>query len=331
MAKLGASYFVFIYALKLDVTTTLKGAKRCWRFGVIPFLSSFICTSVLLKMYTPNGRDKTGSVYSIPNVFTVTSFAVVSEALTELNLMSTELGQIALSSVMITEIMQWVTITLQVQVKTVKFKSIFLAVVALGLWVLYILSFFFIVRPMARFIIQRTPIGKPVKEMYVIFVLLGVLITVAISDALGLYFVLGPIIFGLVIPNGPPLATTIVEKSELVIQEILMPFFFTYIGITTNLKGITKHWKVAVVFQSILFVGFLAKVLACVFVAPTYNMRRKHGFVLGLILNIKGIMELIFFARQKNTKVPSILFEFDFIIYTQGFKKGLRPQYKLWP
>jgi Kef-type K+ transport system membrane component KefB len=260
-----------------------------------------------LKMYTPNGRDKTGSVYSIPNVFTVTSFAVVSQALTELNLMSTELGQIALSSAMITEMMQWVTITLQVEVKTIKIKTIFLAFIALGVCFLYILSFFFIVRPRARIIIQRTPIGKPLKEMYVVFVLLGVLIMVAISDALGLHFVIGPILFGLAMPNGPPLATTIVEKSELIIQELLMPFFFSYIGITTNLKGITKNWEVVFVFQSILFVGFLAKVLACVFVAPTYNMRRKHGFVLGLILNIKGIMELIFFARQRSTEVPSVL------------------------
>ncbi|AES71244.1 cation/H+ exchanger 3 [Medicago truncatula] len=303
LAKIGASYFVFIYALKLDVTMTLKAAKRCWRFGVIPFLASFISTSILLKMYTPNGSSKTGSAYSIPNVFTVTSFAVVSQALTELNLMSTELGQIALSSAMITEMMQWVTITLQIQVKTMKFKNIFFAFIALGLCVLYILSFFFIVRPMARFIIQRTPIGKPLKEIYVVFVLLGVLIMVAISDALGLHFVIGPILFGLAMPNGPPLATTIVEKSELIVQELLMPFFFSYIGITTNLKGIAKNWKVVFVFQSILFVGFLAKVLACVFVAPTYNMRRKHGFVLGLILNIKGIMELIFFARQRNTLV----------------------------
>lgn len=258
-------------------------------------------------MYTPNGSGKTGSAYSIPNVFTVTSFAVVSQALTELNLMSTELGQIALSSAMITEMMQWVTITLQIQVKTMKFKNIFFAFIALGLCVVYILSFFFIVRPMARFIIQRTPIGKPLKEIYVVFVLLGVLIMVAISDALGLHFVIGPILFGLAMPNGPPLATTIVEKSELIVQELLMPFFFSYIGITTNLKGIAKNWKVVFVFQSILFVGFLAKVLACVFVAPTYNMRRKHGFVLGLILNIKGIMELIFFARQRNTLVRIIL------------------------
>lgn len=74
---------MFIYALKTDITTTLKAAKRCWRFGVIPFYSSYFVTAILLDLYRPNGDKEeslTGSVYSIPNVFTVTSFAYVSQA-----------------------------------------------------------------------------------------------------------------------------------------------------------------------------------------------------------------------------------------------------------
>lgn len=54
--------------------------------------------------------------------------------------------------------------------------------------------------------------------------------------------------FGLVMPNGPPLATTIIERSELINQEFLMPFFFLYAGISTDFGRIGKHWKVALRF-----------------------------------------------------------------------------------
>ncbi|WJX38517.1 hypothetical protein P8452_26170 [Trifolium repens] len=302
LSKIGAAYFVFIYALKLDITTSLKAAKRSWRFGVIPFFSSYIVTAILLSLYKPHGEKKdeiTGSVYSIPNVFTTTAFAVVSEALTELNLISTELGQIALSSAMITELMQWVTITLRFNSK----DSFVLSLGFLTCSVLFVLSFFIIVRPMAKFIIRRTPVGKPVNEMYIVMILLGVMVMCALSDALGLYFIIGPILFGLVMPNGRPLATTIIDKIELINKEFLMPFFFLYIGLHTNFGEIKKNWKLAVTFQSILFAGFITKILACVFISPTYNMKRKHGLVLGLILSIKGIIELIFFARLRELKV----------------------------
>jgi Kef-type K+ transport system membrane component KefB len=307
LSKIGAAYFVFIYALKLDITTSLKAAKRSWRFGVIPFFSSYIVTAILLSLYKPHGEkidEITGSVYSIPNVFTTTAFAVVSEALTELNLISTELGQIALSSAMITELMQWVTITLRFNSK----DSFVLSLGFLTCSVLFVLSFFIIVRPMAKFIIRRTPVGKSVNEMYIVMILLGVMVMCALSDALGLYFIIGPILFGLVMPNGRPLATTIIDKIELINKEFLMPFFFLYIGLHTNFGEIKKNWKLAVTFQSILFAGFITKILACVFISPTYNMKRKHGLVLGLILSIKGIIELIFFARLRELKVLIVFF-----------------------
>ncbi|CAK8566436.1 unnamed protein product [Lathyrus sativus] len=260
LAKIGSSYFVFIYALKLDVINNLKTAKRCWRFGVIPYYSCYFATSILLALYRPRGDQKentTGSVYSIPNVFTISSFAVVSEALTELNLISTELGQIALSSSMVSEMLQWVTISLQFSSKT----NFVLSLGFLVCTCLFGLSFFFIVRPMAKFIIQRTPVGKPVNEIYIVMILLGVLVMAGISDLLGLHFVMGPILFGLVMPNGPPLATTIIERSELINQEFLMPFFFLYVGVTTNFGGVNKHWKVALTFQAILFVGSMVKII----------------------------------------------------------------------
>ncbi|KAJ1417723.1 Sodium/solute symporter superfamily [Sesbania bispinosa] len=265
LAKVGATYFVFINALKMDVIT-------------------------------PHLEGITGPAYSIPNVFTVSSFAVVSEALTELNLITTELGQIALSSAMISEIMQWATITLQFNSEGDFIYSVgFMACTSL-----FIVLLFVLIQPAMKSIARRTPVGKPVNEMYIVMILLGVLIMATIGDTIGLNFIVGPTLFGLVMPNGPPLATTIIERSELIISELLMPFFYINVGITTNSLGIHNHWKGSVIFLGILFLGFLAKIISCVLIAPSCNIRLKHGVVLGLILNIKGIVELIYFSRIKK-------------------------------
>lgn len=306
VSKLGAIYFVFLTALKMDVTTTLKSAKRCWKFGVVSFFASYFVTLFLLGLYNPNrggDEDWVYNIFNFPNFYTVTGFSVVSEALMELNLITTELGQIALSSAMINEILQWTTIELQFGspyqfVHWIIWHMIFNC--------LFIFSLFLIIRPLAKLIARRTPVGKPLNEVYVVMILLGVLVMAAISDANGLYFVFGPTLYGLCMPSGPPLGTTIIERTQVIVSELLMPVFFVYIGLHTNFEGIGDHWEVVLVFQAILFVGFLAKILACVLVAPSYNIRPKHGLVLGLILSIKGIIELIFFSRLEKFKVTYI-------------------------
>ncbi|CAJ1858415.1 unnamed protein product [Sphenostylis stenocarpa] len=302
LAKIGTIYCVFLTTLKMDVTTTLKAAKRCWQFGVFPFFASFFVTATLLSSYSPNGADihrKQLSLYNFPNVFTLSSFAVISESLLELNLMATELGQIALSSAMISELLQWITMELQFNTNlSIDFFLVFLTG-ACGFGVLCLL----IVKPLVNIVVERTLPGKPMKEAYAVLILLGPLVMAAISDSFGIFFVMGPLLYGFVLPNGPPVATTIIERSELIVSEFFMPFFFLFVGKRTKLTGIHGHWKVALTVQAILFLGCVVKVIACAIISPTYKIKPKHGVVLGLILNVKGIVELIFYSRMNKLGV----------------------------
>ncbi|XP_027337559.1 cation/H(+) antiporter 15-like [Abrus precatorius] len=256
LSKIGITYSIFMITLKMDVATTLRAAKRCWRFGVFPFLASFFVTVILFSLYTPYDRVNT-TMIDFPNIFTVSSFAAVSEALVELNLIATEIGQIALSSALVSEMLQWVTMGFQFNSGGDLHFTVIILVAVLG----YAFLCIFVIRPVVKIIIQRTPPGKPMKEAYVVLVLLGALAMAAISDIFGIYFIVGPTIYGLVLPNGPPLATTVIERSEIIISELLMPFFVLYLGLKTDLNGIQNNWKVVGVFQAILFVGFMVKVI----------------------------------------------------------------------
>jgi len=309
LAKIGTIYCVFLTSLKMDVKTTLKAAKRCWRFGVFPFFASFFVTATLLFLYSPHGADpnkKQMSLFDFPNVFTLSSFAVISETLMELNLLATELGQIALSSAMISEILQWFTMELQFNTDlSIEFILVFLTG-ACGFGVLLL----FIVKPLVNIVVEKTLPGKPMREAYVVMLLVGPLIMAAISDTLGVFFIVGPLLYGFVLPNGPPVATTIIERSELIVYEFFMPFFYMFVGKRTDLTGIHDHWEVAITVQAILFLGCVVKVVVCALISPSYKIKPKHGVVLGLILNVKGIVELIFYSRMNKLGVIYFLLLF---------------------
>ncbi|CAK8566437.1 unnamed protein product [Lathyrus sativus] len=300
---IGVIYFLFFVALKMDLLMTVRAAKSTWRLGIIPFLASFIVISTLINVfYLPNNfphlkSDTSRTALSATMAFS--NFPVVSEALIELNLIATELGQIALSSATLNDVIQFSTIVSHHLTDTTKVKYLVFGTMS---WVLFLLCSFFILRPIMKMIAQNTPIGKPVKRIYVVFILLGVLVMAGITDIIGVTFLIGPLIYGLVIPSGPPLGTTLVEKCEVIILEFLLPFFFADVGMTTNLS-VLHSWKEFLTLQLILFAGDIAKVIACVLVSLSYDIKPKHGTVLGLMLNIKGVTHLIALTKLRKLKI----------------------------
>lgn len=63
---------------------------------------------------------------------------------------------------------------------------------------------------------KKTPEGEPVREIYVVLItLVGALIMGFLSDAKGLNFNAGAQMLEYIIPEGPPLASILVEKAEL--------------------------------------------------------------------------------------------------------------------
>ncbi|CAJ2644129.1 unnamed protein product [Trifolium pratense] len=303
MSIVGAIYFLFFIALKMDVIMTIRAAKSTWRLGIIPFMASFMVMSTLLNFfYSPQNfshlqTDTSRSSLSATIAFS--NFPVVSDALAELNLLATELGQIALSSATLNDCIQFFIIISHHLLDTEKVEY---TIYGFSCWILFVLFSFFILRPTMRFIARSTPTGKPVKQIYVVFILLGVLIMAGITDLIGVTFLIGPLIYGLVIPSGPPLGTTLVDKCEVIISEILLPFFFVCVGMSTNLSAL-NNWREFATLQFILIAGDVAKVVACVLVSMTYNIKATHGIVLGLMLNIKGITHLIAFSKLKKVKL----------------------------
>ncbi|XP_061375051.1 cation/H(+) antiporter 15-like [Gastrolobium bilobum] len=303
MSVTGCAYFLFFVLLKMDVLMTIKAAKSTWRLGVIPFLASFVVISGLLNMFyhprdSPPINVKMART-ALSAVMSFTPFPVISDVLMELNLIATELGQIALSSAMINDNIHWVFIATSRILSLADMRS---SLICLAILILFLLFCIFVLRPTMKLIARRTPVGKPVKEIYIVMILLGVLVMGTVSDSLGLTFLLGPLLYGLVIPSGPPLGATVVEKCEAIISEFLLPFFFIAIGMATDLSAL-KNWGAFITLQCILFAGDLAKLVACVLVSMTYNIKPKHGVVLGFMMSIRGITELIAFSNMRRLKL----------------------------
>ncbi|XP_028767078.1 cation/H(+) antiporter 15-like [Neltuma alba] len=228
----------------------------------------------------------------------ISTFPVMSENLVELNLLTSELGQVAMSATILNEIAHWAYMAISTVI-VFKLKNTF---EFLFCCIAFICFCFFAIKPAMLMIARRTPDGMPLSQGYVVSIQIGVLVMAAISSLLGMSFTTGPFLVGLVMPHGSQLATTIVDRTECIMSNFLGPLFFCHIGLNIDVYAL-QSWGMILKIQLIIIAGFLTKFITCTLISLSYNIRLKHGIVLGLMLNFKGIIDLIIFRKLRSLKI----------------------------
>ncbi|XP_008234078.1 PREDICTED: cation/H(+) antiporter 15-like [Prunus mume] len=219
-------------------------------------------------------------------------------ALDDLNLMTSELGQFAMSSALLNDVIYWIEITfyfLFARARAGHGIQSFMSLLGLTLFT------FYVIRPTIMWIINNIPQGQEAKEVHVVAIQLGVLVLAFISDTLGLAMDTGPILLGAAIPGGPPLGAAIVHKTEYLVSQFLMPIFFYRIGYRLNVFSI-RDWTSFSTLQSIIVVSYVSKIVTVVAAAMWCKIGFKNSLKLSIAMSIKGIIDVLIYSRWRATK-----------------------------
>jgi hypothetical protein len=83
----------------------------------------------------------------------------------------------------------------------------------------FVLFAVFVLRPAIVLIIKKRPRGKEVTQEFVVLILVGVLVMGFITELIGASIIHGALMLGIIVPDGPPLGSILVEKTELIVKE----------------------------------------------------------------------------------------------------------------
>ncbi|KAK4363705.1 hypothetical protein RND71_018946 [Anisodus tanguticus] len=184
--------------------------------------------------------------------------------LDELKILNSEIGRLASSSSIICDICHWTILSLKYALELAKAKSV------------------------------RVTLGSIVSlGLYVLVIVFGILI--------GLSSIVACFLFGLVIPDGPPLCAAIVERLDCFVSVLLMPPFFTICGLQMNVFLIVRLKNLGVL-QLVVLVSFIGKIMGTILPLLFWRVPLRDAFSLALIMNSKGIMELAFLNDFKQNK-----------------------------
>jgi Kef-type K+ transport system membrane component KefB len=111
------------------------------------------------------------------------------------------------------------------------------------------------------------------------------------TDMLHLHAVFGAFVVGSIIPRGP-IQRDLVQRIQPLAVALLLPLFFTYSGLNTQIGLLNSAWLWGIAL-AVLLVAILGKGVACGLAARASGLTPRESMGIGALMNARGLMELI--------------------------------------
>ncbi|HWB97223.1 MAG TPA: cation:proton antiporter, partial [Bryobacteraceae bacterium] len=122
--------------------------------------------------------------------------------------------------------------------------------------------------------------------------ILFVLASALSTEALGIHLLFGAFLAGSIMPKDRAFVHGLLEKFETVTVVLLLPLFFAFTGLRTSIalvKG-AELWGYCLLIIAVAIVGKLGGSLMA---ARTAGMPWRDASALGILMNTRGLMELV--------------------------------------
>lgn len=288
LAQLGVGLYMFVVGLGFDPATfkAHRGSALAVSLSgmAAPFLLALILAPWLMAtpgLFAPRlGLGQ--AVLFTGACISITAFPMLARIIQERGLAGAPLGALALAAGAIDDAAAWAVLAL---VLASFGAGAWVAVKAIGGGLIFALA---VLGPGRRFL-ARLEQGPP--EQTTALALILFLLAAFAMDWVGMHAVFGGFLLGAAMPRGV-FAERLRAWLEPLTVILLLPIFFTYSGLNTQLALVADP-KLAVITLAVLIVSIAAKFGACWLAARLTGQDQPTALGIGALMNARGLMELI--------------------------------------
>jgi len=294
LSQIGLILFMFVIGMELDIKVLKNKASEAIVIShasiIIPFSMGIGLSYFVYNQFAPSGVEFLSFSLFMGIAMSITAFPVLARIVQERGIHKTRLGAIVITCAAADDITAWCL--LAVVIAIVKAGDFVGSLYVISLSLMYVLVMLFIVKPFLKRIgdlyAEKENIGKPV--MAIFFLLL--IISSYATEVIGIHALFGGFMMGAIMPDIAKFRMIFIEKVEDVSVILLLPLFFVFTGLNTQVGLINDSylWKVTGAIIAVAVIGkFLGSALAARFVGQSWY----DSLTIGALMNTRGLMELI--------------------------------------
>jgi Kef-type K+ transport system membrane component KefB len=219
----------------------------------------------------------------------ITAFPVLARILMDRGIAKTRMGMMALSCAAVDDITAWCLLAFIIAVVRTQIRSALITILLVGA---YIVSVFFIVRPILNRIEEYSEKRPHVREglVGVLFILL--LLSLIVTEAIGIHAIFGAFLFGVLLPRGSKIAKKMAKPVDYFVTVVLLPAYFAFTGMRTQISLI-QSVQGLIACGAVIAVACLGKLGGTTIAARLSGVQWREAASLGALMNTRGLMELV--------------------------------------
>jgi len=294
LSQIGLILFMFIVGMELDVRILKKSAHDAIVVShasiIFPYFLGVLLAYFLYENFAPDTISFTAFALFIGIAMSITAFPVLARIIQERDLTKDHLGTLAITCAAVDDVTAWSL--LAVVIAIVKAGDITGALLTIFFSIVYIIFMLFLIKPLLNKIAQthftRETVNKPI-----LAILFGILlISSYLTEVIGIHALFGAFMAGVIIPANQSFRRVLAEKIEDFSLVFLLPLFFVFTGLRTQI-GLLNNPNLWIVCLIIIAVAIIGKFWGSAFAAKFVGQSWRDSLVLGALMNTRGLMELV--------------------------------------
>jgi Kef-type K+ transport system membrane component KefB len=294
MSQIGLILFMFVIGMELDMSVLRNKAKDAVVIShasiIFPFSLGIILAYFSYALFAPQDVKFLSFSLFMGIAMSITAFPVLARIVQERGLSKTKLGTIAITCAAADDITAWCLLAAVIAV--VKAGSVLSALYTIVMAVAYVFLMLKVVSPFLKKIGDKYSgkerFSKPVVAIFFITLLLSSYAT----EVIGIHALFGAFMAGVIMPENTNFRSLFIEKVEDVAVVLLLPLFFVFTGLRTQIGLLNEPylWKTCALIILVAVVGkFVGSALAARFVGQSW----RESLSIGALMNTRGLMELV--------------------------------------
>ena len=292
-SQLGVVLFVFLVGLELEPAMVRGRARAALTIAVVGIAAPFAlgaAAALPINSLVADEPPTLGLALFLGAAMAVTAFPVLARMLAEHRLLRTRIGALAITAAALQDVIAWCLLAFVVAFA--RSSGVVQAAATTGLALVFVAVMLLLVRALLERLVDRINAPLTLTHDVVALLLLGALGSAWVSQRIGVHLVFGAFLFGAVIPKRDGFAHALAEKLEDVVTVLFMPLFFVVSGLRTHVELVASA-NHALACAAIVAVACAGKLGATTLVGRATGLRWREASALGILMNTRGLMELI--------------------------------------